>query len=382
MTLQQPQQVVSLQELPEFTFSSQTKQNSILSLTLDEFQCKSGKSFGSMSMDEFLASIWNSDDNNQINQFSLPDIHDANGTTSQSKSAVATEQVIIPQQGTFFVPPPICKKTVDEVWCEIQQPRQNEANDIGRNDRTLKRQRTLGEMTLEDFLVKAGVVQEPLSLPRIAMPFQNQIGNNANNNIRPLGASYGFRPEIGVGFCTQQNVGSREELATYQMLSQNNSSVVRGQNTSSALEKCRNVAESSGSNSRKRIIDGPPELAVERRQRRMLKNRESAARSRARRQIEIEVCFNYNMAISWLCGYRNSTQLEENQVDAIVIAAYTVELEAELGILKQENDKLKEILTEAERKRKQEIFHRKQSTQAQKRTEKMRAIRRSVSTGW
>ncbi|KAE9585593.1 putative transcription factor bZIP family [Lupinus albus] len=333
MTLQQPQQVVPLQELPEFTFSSLTKQNSILSLTLDEFQCKSGKSFGSMSMDEFLASIWNSDDNNQ---FSLPNTHDAAGTTSQSKSVVATEQVIIPHQGTFSVPPPICKKTVDEVWCEIQQPRHNEANNIGRNDRTLKRQRTLGEMTLEDFLVKAGVVQEPSSLPRIAMPFQN----------RPLGASYGFRPEMGVGFCTQQNVGSHDELATYQMLSQNNSSVVRGQNTSRAIEKCRGVPESSGSNGRKRIIDSPPELAVERRQRRMLKNRESAARSRARRQ------------------------------------AYTVELEAELGILKQENDKLKEILSEAERKRKQEIFHRKQSTQAQKRTEKMRAIRRSVSTAW
>ncbi|KAE9584185.1 putative transcription factor bZIP family [Lupinus albus] len=294
MTLQQPQQVVPLQELPEFTFSSLTKQNSILSLTLDEFQCKSGKSFGSMSMDEFLASIWNSDDNNQ---FSLPNTHDAAGTTSQSKSVVATEQVIIPHQGTFSVPPPICKKTVDEVWCEIQQPRHNEANNIGRNDRTLKRQRTLGEMTLEDFLVKAGV-QEPSSLPRIAMPFQN----------RPLGASYGFRPEMGVGFCTQQNVGSHDELATYQMLSQNNSSVVRGQNTSRAIEKCRGVPESSGSNGRKRIIDSPPELAVERRQRRMLKNRESAARSRARRQ------------------------------------AYTVELEAELGILKQENDKLKEIL--------------------------------------
>ncbi|OIW09338.1 hypothetical protein TanjilG_01309 [Lupinus angustifolius] len=307
MTLQQSQQMVSLQDIPEFTFSSLTKQNSILSLTLDEFQCKSGKSFGSMSMDEFLASIWNSDD---INQFSLPNNHDQAGSTSQSKSVVETEQVIIPQQGTFFVPPPICKKTVDEVWCEIQQPRQNEANNIGRNERTLERQRTLGEMTLEDFLVKAGVVQEPSSLPRIAMSFQNQTGNNASNNniIRQFGASYGFRPEIGVGFCTQQNVGSRDELATYQMLSQNNSSVVRGQNTSSAIEKCRSIPESSGSNSRKRIIDGPPELAVERRQRRMLKNRESAARSRARRQ------------------------------------AYTVELEAELGILKQENDKLKEIL--------------------------------------
>lgn len=36
---------------------------------------------------------------------------------------------------------------------------------------------------------------------------------------------------------------------------------------------------------RKRMVDGPVEKVVERRQRRMIKNRESAARSRARKQV-------------------------------------------------------------------------------------------------
>jgi hypothetical protein len=50
-------------------------------------------------------------------------------------------------------------------------------------------------------------------------------------------------------------------------------------------------AESSGAATRKRIIDGPPEVLLERKQRRMMKNRESAARSRARRQV---LCSSYS----------------------------------------------------------------------------------------
>ena len=61
----------------------------------------------------------------------------------------------------------------------------------------LKRQQTLGEMTLEDFLVKAGVVQESSSLFESSLLYQNQIGNIASNG--PLSASYRFRHVIGTG---------------------------------------------------------------------------------------------------------------------------------------------------------------------------------------
>ncbi|CAN0847004.1 Protein ABSCISIC ACID-INSENSITIVE 5 [Linum grandiflorum] len=74
-----------------------------------------------------------------------------------------------------------------------------------------------------------------------------------------------------------------------------------------------------GHRGRKRVIDGSVEKVVERRQRRMIKNRESAARSRARKQ------------------------------------AYTVELEAELNQLKEENSQLKQALVELQRKRKQQV---------------------------
>ena len=75
MSLQQPNQEVPLQEL-ENTFSQLSKQNLILSLTLDEFYCKNGKSLRSMNMDDFLSSIWNSDDNNQVNS-PLPTLDEA-----------------------------------------------------------------------------------------------------------------------------------------------------------------------------------------------------------------------------------------------------------------------------------------------------------------
>ncbi|CAN6825245.1 unnamed protein product, partial [Brassica oleracea var. botrytis] len=70
-----------------------------------------------------------------------------------------------------------------------------------------------------------------------------------------------------------------------------------------------------GLRGRKRVV----EKVVERRQRRMIKNRESAARSRARKQHK-ELMF-------W--GF---------------MKAYTVELEAELNQLKEENAQLKHAL--------------------------------------
>nr|XP_010905088.1 bZIP transcription factor 46-like [Elaeis guineensis] len=48
------------------------------------------------------------------------------------------------RQGSITIPMLLCRKTVDEVWMEIHR------------DQKL----TLGEMMLEDFLIKAGVVRE------------------------------------------------------------------------------------------------------------------------------------------------------------------------------------------------------------------------------
>ena len=73
--------------------SQLSKQNSILSLTLDEFYCKNGKRLGSMNMDEFLSSIWNSDDNNQVN-LPQPTLDEA----VKGKSVVATPPTLPSQK--------------------------------------------------------------------------------------------------------------------------------------------------------------------------------------------------------------------------------------------------------------------------------------------
>ncbi|KAK7335635.1 hypothetical protein VNO80_27579 [Phaseolus coccineus] len=324
MNFQQSEQEVPLQDT-EAAFSQLNQQNSVLSLTLDEVSGKNGKSLGSMSMDEFIASIWNTDDVPPI-----PVYEEA------SKNKSVAPEPTIPQPGSFSVPPPICKKTVDEVWSQIQksQPQQhNEANDSLDKNETLQKQPTFGEMTLEEFLVKAGVVRES-SLFTTLLP-QNNFGNIPSNV--PFNTSY-----ILIG-TTGSNVPSTR-FEPHPMLPQNNTLVVRNFTTASATHG-QNLGESSGKG-KKRIINGPPDVVIERRQRRMLKNRESAARSRARRQ------------------------------------AYTVELEAELNNLKDENEKLKKVLAADELKRKEAISQRKPTTMAQKRTEKLKKLKRPQSASW
>lgn len=235
------------------------RQNSILSLTLEEIQMKSGKSFGAMNMDEFLANLWTTVEEN-----------DNGGSGAHHDGEKPT---VLPRQGSLSVPVPLCKKTVDEVWFEIQNGVQQQppsSTSRQNSDEDIRRQQTLGEITLEDFLVKAGVVQEPLKA-----------------TMRMASSDFGYNPEFGVGLhCQNQNNYAdnrsvyNENRPYYSVLGES-SSCMTGNGRSSQF---------TGVNTfriKKRIIDGPPEILMERRQRRMIKNRESAARSRARRQVSL-----------------------------------------------------------------------------------------------
>ena len=139
------------------------RQTSIYSLTLDEFQntlCERGKNFGSMNMDEFLSSIWTAEENQNSNPAT---------TTSDSNNLqlLASEQLSLTRQGSLTLPLPLCQKTVEEVWSEIHKSKQEQQlnggdsnNNVDQNPGSAQQQLTIGEMTLEDFLVRAGVVRE------------------------------------------------------------------------------------------------------------------------------------------------------------------------------------------------------------------------------
>ncbi|GLT63865.1 hypothetical protein SLA2020_363970 [Shorea laevis] len=353
--------------------SSLGKQSSIFSLTLGEIQLKSGKSVGSMNMDEFLANLWNNVEENQVS--SHPN---QNQNETINEKLDSANQPTLAHQGSFSIPTPLCKKTVDEVWFELQKdlPQGRKANNISSDQHEPQRQHTFGEMTLEDFLVKAGIVQEQShsSQQRKVIPPQNNnssldanfsmghvMGSSQQNiNLVPplqhsnvnLDASFALGNVLGMGFPSHQNAGNSFSTAngyatTYPTFPQNRSLFGEPSTNAENGNTAQCLLESVAVQNKRRIIDGPPEVVVERRQRRMIKNRESAARSRARKQ------------------------------------AYTVELELELNQLREENEKLKQLLEENEQKRKQEVLKRKQLAPAQKKVvDKLKMVRRTVSLEW
>ncbi|KAF5773422.1 hypothetical protein HanXRQr2_Chr13g0588421 [Helianthus annuus] len=135
------------------------RQGSIYSLTFDELQTTMGTSIGkhfrSMNMDELLKSIWNAEET-QTN---------INNNTAVN-NAVVEGGGMIQRQGSLTLPRTISQKIVDEVWKDISK----EFNAFGQPNLS-QRQETLGEMTLEEFLVKAGVVTE-----------ENQLVDKPNDN--------------------------------------------------------------------------------------------------------------------------------------------------------------------------------------------------------
>ncbi|GER54222.1 basic-leucine zipper transcription factor family protein [Striga asiatica] len=311
-----------------------SRQQSIYTLTLDEFQNtinESGKNFGSMNMDEFLNSIWTAEENQaqaqaqaQCSSHTHPTGSNINQYSAQFPGRAPNPGPGLPRQGSFAIPEPLYGKTVDEVWSRIHRANGAAA---GENPAANNRQLTFGEMTLEDFLVRAGIVRAQAQHAYDGVATAAVAVGPTNYAVRgPMAAACSYGP-VGVG-------SPASPVAT---------------------------GGPCGVEGRRRAGDRPVEKVLERRQRRMIKNRESAARSRARKQ------------------------------------AYTVELEAELNQLREENASLRRALVnmeiyfdmsindESERKHKRkseeasEEKERQVKTKARKVDEKLRDLQRSSS---
>lgn len=228
-----------------------SRQASLYSLTLDEVHNQLGglgKPLGSMNLDELLKNVCTGDENDN--------------------AAAATS--------ALQHRPSLRHKTVDEVWRDIQQGRDKSNN----QDKVVQeRQPTLGEMTLEDFLFKAGIVSQDsaedkgigtdlnISTPQ-AQWLQYQLPSLQQQQQPPQHPQQNI---IG-GFVPMQPL----PVVPNTILENNYPAI------SSPLMCTLSDTQTPG---RKRGHSGDMiERTVERRQKRMIKNRESAARSRARKQ--------------------------------------------------------------------------------------------------
>ncbi|KAM3257901.1 hypothetical protein ACQJBY_049929 [Aegilops geniculata] len=299
------------------------RQGSIYSLTFEEFQSTLGggagvggsdlgKDFSSMNMDELLRSIWTAEESQAM-------------SASGAGAGAGPPPTSLQGQGSLTLPRTLSAKTVDEVWRNLVRDDPLPVGAEGAEPQP-HRQATLGEMTLEEFLVKAGVVREIPTAPAVPpppmhprpvpvvpkgpsfygnFPSANDAGAAAlgfppvamgdlalANGLMPRAVGMGGAPlvvQTAVNPVDSGSKGSEDLSSPSEPMPYSFEGIVRGRRTGGGVEK-----------------------VVERRQRRMIKNRESAARSRARKQ------------------------------------AYTMELEAEVQKLKDLNEELvrkqKEIL--------------------------------------
>ncbi|XP_077224009.1 abscisic acid responsive elements-binding factor 2 isoform X2 [Tasmannia lanceolata] len=352
------------------------RQSSLYSLTFDELQNSmngTAKDFGSMNMDEFLKNIWIAEETQAM----------MSGFGGNEGGLVGGN---LQRQGSLTLPRTLSQMTVDEVWRDLfKESGGRDANNSNEGVNFPHRQQTLGGMTLEEFLVRAGVVREDAQLtgqtnnnglfdefsnsnnhPGLALGYSppirtngviangmtenniNQIPNQSPNLVMNLNGvrssqqqhqlfprqdTMGFASSMQLGNGTEPgNSGVRSGIVSFTDPAMNNGFVQSGVGmglvglgtgvtvaTGSPANKLSSdgLGKSNGDTSslspvpyvfngglRGRRSGGAVEKVVERRQKRMIKNRESAARSRARKQ------------------------------------AYTTELEAELAELKEENQEL------------------------------------------
>ena len=249
---------------------SLARQGSLYSLTLNEVQSQLGEPLQSMNLEELLKGL---DANQEV---------ESTGDQYGSSSALQ-------RQGSITMPRALREKTVDVLWRDIQQGHNNKGSEEKRSGH--ERRLTFGEMTVEDFLAKAGVVPEGSSKNGNILMENTGADSIAEQSRQHGQGSHWLHQYHQIPGMDQQNVmgsylpgrsvsqpvgvGSGQMMdAMYPEGQMGLSSPTVG-----AMSDPQTPGRKRGASS------GMADKFVERRHKRMIKNRESAARSRARKQV-------------------------------------------------------------------------------------------------
>ncbi|XP_066376048.1 bZIP transcription factor 46-like isoform X1 [Miscanthus floridulus] len=332
---------------------SLARQGSVYSLTFDEFQSTLGgasKDFGSMNMDELLRNIWTAEESNAMAAAAPTTAAasvDAHARAQQQQQQQPGAPIL--HQGSFTLSRTLSQKTVDEVWREIvgftgaedaqpvAAPAPAPAPAPLPAQAQAQRQQTLGSMTLEEFLVRAGVVREDMGHQTLVLQPHAQGLFSQGNAVAPQTMQLGNGMVAGV---VGQGLGGGMTVAA-----PTTPVVLNGMGKVEAGDLSSLSPVPYPFDTALRVRKGPTvEKVVERRQRRMIKNRESAARSRARKQ------------------------------------AYIMELEAEVAKLKDQNDELQKKQVEMLKKQKDEVLERINNQHGPK--AKKLCLRRTLTGPW
>ncbi|KAF9675070.1 hypothetical protein SADUNF_Sadunf10G0193200 [Salix dunnii] len=251
-------------------FQSLARQNSMYSLTLDEVQNQLGdlgKPLSSMNLEEFLKNVWT--------------VEAAQTTGLEVEGTPFANQTALQRQASLSLTSDLSKKTVDEVWKDIQQSKHDEEM------KSKERQPTLGEVTLEDFLVKAGVVPEAYvdkkdggSVVLVDTNAAQQFLQQSQWVQYPPQPQYQHPQQSMMGvYMPGQPIPQPLRMGADSMMD-----VSCPENQVPLPPSLMGTLSDTQTPARKRGVPDMIEKTVERRQKRMIKNRESAARSRARKQ--------------------------------------------------------------------------------------------------
>lgn len=274
-------------------FQPLMRQPSLYNLTLDEVQNHLGdlgKPLTSMNLDELLKNVWTV----EANQSAGMDNNEHIGTAQAGQAALQ-------HQASLSLTGAMSKKTVDEVWRDIQESKDNEK-------KSQERQQTLGEMTLEDFLVKAGIVtesskkKEPVTEAKVDVDSSLAAPAPAPAPAPQFAPWIQFPPQphfphpqqnlMGIYMPAGQNLAHAQPMhmgagAPLDVPFADGQVAVAGPvNVMGNMPDGRRGARKRG------MPEDMVERTVERRQKRMIKNRESAARSRARKQVSFLFVFS------------------------------------------------------------------------------------------